>query len=543
MTAAEAANGIPQLDGASQSTEQEMTASITATTTTTTPNAPAATTATQKPANGLNPSKAGSPFTLPAFSPATEEILKRVSANSLAAASTGTPGWEAAREAVIKSMATSDKIPTPPPREALSKRGRGGKKSSPLSIDDSIVVAAPVTPAAVGAAAVDTPALHSQPSGRGRGRGRGPRGGLGRGSGRGRGRGGARGGKRRKSDGIKREYGDDDNDDGGDASDSSEIYTPLATTTRSGRAVAKPTTFVPSIPSPTTGQKRKRPFNRKNPELAVCKVCLRPHSPATNMIVFCDGCNTPYHRYCHHPPIDQQVVDVIDMEWYCSECNVNKPAEPEQQPQQPQMNIDAFVSGQGLTEQQKRASLSLLPASALVTLLLRADAIQAQLPIFPPGAYVQPMPSTVEGLFTVPALQSSPHSATNGQNGSSSSHLAIHLPSQNPSPHFTAFQEDHIHDENNAPPEEYDDHPEYFPRPGYGLARTLPPEEQDLDWLVDDNYEVYNHIFQTDPQVANDALLPGSGENGHGAAGIDKGKGIAHGNGEDFEMGQAEGGA
>ena len=38
------------------------------------------------------------------------------------------------------------------------------------------------------------------------------------------------------------------------------------------------------------------------------------------MIVFCDGCNTPYHRFCHHPPIDQSVIDEVDKEWYCKAC-------------------------------------------------------------------------------------------------------------------------------------------------------------------------------------------------------------------------------
>lgn len=38
------------------------------------------------------------------------------------------------------------------------------------------------------------------------------------------------------------------------------------------------------------------------------------------MIVFCDGCNTPYHRFCHHPPIDQSVIDEVDKEWYCKLC-------------------------------------------------------------------------------------------------------------------------------------------------------------------------------------------------------------------------------
>lgn len=270
---------------------------------------------------------------IPAFSPATTEILKRVSANSLAAATNGTPGWEAAREQVLKSMVTSDKFPTPPPPQSTGKRGgRAGKAVSPFGNGGAMEAATPET-----SLVQDTQTEQSTPvTGTGRGRG----GGRPRGSGRGRGRGGGRGGKRKRDedDVIKAE----------DDSEDSESYTPFATMTKSGRAVTKPTTFTPQVPSPASGVKRKRPMNRKNPELAVCNVCLRPHSPASNMIVFCDGCNTPYHRYCHHPPIEQEVVDVPDMEWFCAECRIDRA------PSASEVDIDTFVSAQGASESQVR---------------------------------------------------------------------------------------------------------------------------------------------------------------------------------------------
>ncbi|KAG9802757.1 hypothetical protein KCU77_g23548, partial [Aureobasidium melanogenum] len=167
-------------------------------------------------------------------------------------------------------------------------RGRGRGRGALAGTDMSPLSAAAETPPSTG---------------RGRGRGRG---------GRPRGRGG-RGGRKPLAEGIKIHEVSSDSDD--DLFDDAE-NTPLATTSRSGRAITKPTTFVPVIPSPTSGTKRRRNWGRRNPELAVCKQCLRPHSPATNMIVFCDGCNTPYHRYCHYPPISQEVVDVPDMEWF-----------------------------------------------------------------------------------------------------------------------------------------------------------------------------------------------------------------------------------
>jgi hypothetical protein len=37
------------------------------------------------------------------------------------------------------------------------------------------------------------------------------------------------------------------------------------------------------------------------------------------------------------------------------------------------------------------------------------------------------------------------------------------------------------------------DPPAHYPKPGKGIARTLRPESEDLQWLVDDNFEVFSH--------------------------------------------------
>ena len=228
-------------------------------------------------------------------------------------------GWDAAISHTAQPEAPSQKPLTPAGRGSSTPlRGpRGGKRAS---------LEARTNLGGDGASA--SPGVPK----RGRGGGR-PRG---------RGRGGGRGGKR------KREDKEDEDDD----SDSSEIYTPAATQTKSGRAVQKPTTFAPPPPaSPTTGVKRKRTY-RRNPESAVCKVCLRGTSPASNMIVFCDGCNTPYHRFCHHPPIDQAVIDEVDKEWYC------RPCEKERIIAVPESEIASFVSAGGASQDEVRTSIS-----------------------------------------------------------------------------------------------------------------------------------------------------------------------------------------
>ena len=274
------------------------------------------------PQRSVDDGTTSSSFQTPQISAQTESVLKRINASAANAAAAGTPGWEAAREQIMKDMATSDKFPTPtPPRgTGVLKLGVSGEKRASSGGDGS-AAGDEIALKMEGEPSQTTPSS----SGRGRGGGR-PRG---------RGRGGGRGGKRKRE-----ERGDDDSED-------SEIYTPLATTTKSGRSIQKPTSFVPPPPSPTTTNKRKRPY-RRNPESAVCKVCLRGTSPASNMIVFCDGCNTPYHRMCHHPPIDQAVVDEVDKEWYCKQC------ERERVVPVPESEVAEFISAEDASLEQVR---------------------------------------------------------------------------------------------------------------------------------------------------------------------------------------------
>jgi len=264
------------------------------------------------PTTAVNTSAAERPY-----SAQTEEIVKRINANAATAAASGTPGWEAAREQIMRDYPTAEKLATPD--AASVAKERSASTSSAKMNGDTIAVATPAAPAAAAA--------------RGSARGR-PRG-------RGRGRGGGRGGKRKRED-------RDDDDEDGNSDSSEEVYTPAARQTKSGRAVQKPTAFVPpALPSPTaSGNKRRKGGYRRNPESAVCKVCLRGTSPASNMIVFCDSCNTPYHRYCHHPPIDQSVVDEVDKEWMCQNC------ETERVVPVPEKEVVGYVSAGGVGVEQ-----------------------------------------------------------------------------------------------------------------------------------------------------------------------------------------------
>lgn len=64
------------------------------------------------------------------------------------------------------------------------------------------------------------------------------------------------------------------------------------------------------------------------------------------MIVFCDGCNTPYHRFCHHPPIDQAVIDEVDKEWYCTQCEKARVVPV------PESEISSYISAPGASIEQ-----------------------------------------------------------------------------------------------------------------------------------------------------------------------------------------------
>jgi hypothetical protein len=115
---------------------------------------------------------------------------------------------------------------------------------------------------------------------------------------------------------------DDDNDDDDDNSDVSDSYTPLPTHTKSGRSVNKPVAFIPTLPEPSPGTKRRK--STKTLLAAKCKTCHRDVDPSNNRIVFCDACSTAYHQYCHTPPIDNDVVTVLEKEWLCGPCRRTK---------------------------------------------------------------------------------------------------------------------------------------------------------------------------------------------------------------------------
>ncbi|KAK9369186.1 hypothetical protein V1509DRAFT_621392 [Lipomyces kononenkoae] len=125
--------------------------------------------------------------------------------------------------------------------------------------------------------------------------------------------------------------------------ESDEEFTFDGLETKSGRKVHKPQQFDP-LAEVDGGKKRGTYFRR---DLQICKVCSRGHSPESNLIVFCDGCNDPYHQLCHDPPIGRAFIEVAEAQWFCYKCQ-SKLAERE---------LEVGLSGETLTDEEVSCSV------------------------------------------------------------------------------------------------------------------------------------------------------------------------------------------
>ena len=262
----------------------------------------------------------------------------------------------------------------------------------------------------------------------------------------------------------KRKRGTDDEDEPDDTS-ASEEFTPLAITS-SGRRINPTQTYSPLLIEATTSARRpsnntptfapqpsstQRPKKRRKPgEAAVCINCGRGHSPNTNQIVFCDGCNTPWHQFCHNRPITPTVIQFEEKEWLCFECEMVR---------EEKSHISGKVSASPtMTPAEKRTYLRTLEKNELVSLLLHANTLHPDLPIFRP-----PVPIIVEPQPTRP-----------------------------PPNHHNIMQ---VGEEEEAEVYEYIE-PEPLPYPKAGNGIVLPPEEEDLALLIDEDIVTYSHLWK-----------------------------------------------
>lgn len=174
------------------------------------------------------------------------------------------------------------------------------------------------------------------------------------------------------------------------------------------------------------------------------------------MIVFCDGCNAPYHQHCHDPPIPPLIIAVESSEWFCADCTVLH---------EERGYVDGKVrAAETLGVVEKRRYLQSLKRDALVGLLLHTTLLHPELPVF----------ATPQG-FPPKERQRRP---------------------------VTHFVDPTIPDDDDDDDDEEEDlYPdaENLPYPRAGNGVVLPPEDGDLGLLVDDGVEgkrgVYSHRY------------------------------------------------
>ena len=246
------------------------------------------------------------PKYVPQFSAATEMILKRMksgggSSNLSSLGITGTPpGYEDMRRSVLMGMKTSMNMEIPStPVGNSGNRGRGS--ATPKSTNSN------------GGRAGGAPGSNGPHTGSASG-------GKGKSSKNSRAKAGS---KRKRAQDEDSEITSEESDVmsklGGDSdSDDSEDTAVLPKITQSGRQVNKPAQFVPAAYEPPT-KKRQQP--KRNQDQALCKRCARGHSPQSNMIVFCDGCNLGWHQLCHDPVITEETVKDESAPWFCADCS------------------------------------------------------------------------------------------------------------------------------------------------------------------------------------------------------------------------------
>ncbi|KAK5653926.1 hypothetical protein OQA88_7851 [Cercophora sp. LCS_1] len=263
--------------------------------------------------------------------------------------------------------------------------------------------------------------------------------------------------------------------------------------TKSGRQVQKPTTYNPAAMDSST---RKRPhYGKRTAEQALCKKCTRMHSPASNQMVFCDGCNDGWHQHCHDPPIEDAVIQDEGRSWFCPTCVEKRGRQiaKRQKGEQPK-GPPPKESWANKTPQQRRAYLMTLSNQDLVGMIMSALEMHPDMPIFPSAAELSGgvltrslfAGPTVEGLF--PRADANPTGQINyvrkstGANGRSAS--------SGPGKGKEGSQE-----KGDEADEEYDPLLALWPKAEKGLYSRLLPDTQDANHMVDDgDYEAFSVI-------------------------------------------------
>ncbi|GAA6015127.1 hypothetical protein JCM10207_003611 [Rhodosporidiobolus poonsookiae] len=90
-------------------------------------------------------------------------------------------------------------------------------------------------------------------------------------------------------------------------------------TTKFGRKISKPKSFVPTN-RPTIHRKKRQQTLPTFDANLMCEVCRLGHSPQENRLVICDSCTRGFHQLCASPPIQPDVVD-SPLPYFCKDCD------------------------------------------------------------------------------------------------------------------------------------------------------------------------------------------------------------------------------
>lgn len=156
----------------------------------------------------------------------------------------------------------------------------------------------------------------------------------------------------------------------------------------------------------------------------------------------------------------------------------------------PEAEVTAFVSAPGAPEEQRQKYFASLPPGMLVTLLTRATTLNPDLPVFGPDFEARIGGATAPGTFP----RATP---VNG-------HPAHAPPSRPPPPLAPDLTNQHTPSNAHRPQKQTyvedprypvpDGHPAHYVRPGQGLMRNLPPDSENVYYLVDDDrHQVFSH--------------------------------------------------
>ncbi|KIN01747.1 hypothetical protein OIDMADRAFT_144406 [Oidiodendron maius Zn] len=396
------------------------------------------------------------PKYVPQFSAATEMILKRInsgvgSTNFSSLGITGTPpGYEDMRRSVLMGMKTSMNMEIPSPSTSSGRRSTGGRGSS-----------GPVTGHSTGAFAVSrSPASARQNNGAS-------------GTGKGRKRGSKTGQKRKRTKDESDSSGSDSAPMSGlgedSDSDDNESITELPRMTLSGRAVVKPTQFVPAASE--VSRKRGPPKRTQEHALWVVGLITSEGSRGKGVVSKRQVTEFPYvilkRAYFSSLP-HQQLVSLL---MQACVLHPNLPLFPSA----PSSNsVSASIPPQ-------RTSSSQPPSQTE-----RRINIHPQQP-FPPPA--------TAGLFS--RAESNPSAPINfirkiapGSQSSAKDSPQPELKQSSAPPTINVSEEAAADDSRESTPVS----PPY-PKPGSGLMAKLGPDDEDIEWLVDDgDFDAFSHV-------------------------------------------------